>query len=73
MSLLKNYANDILRSRATPLLIELSKKDLDLLCKGKVCGINISLAFAKQIYDSSLDNTSETNLIYIDANNAKKC
>lgn len=71
MSLLKNYANDILKSRATPLLIELSKKDLDLLCKGKVCGINISLAFAKQIYDSSLDNTSETNLIYIDANNAK--
>lgn len=71
MLLLENYVNDILKSRTTPLLIELSKKDLDLLCKGKVCGVNISLAFSKKIYDSKLKNSTETNLIYIDANNAK--
>lgn len=71
MLLLKNYAQDLLKSRTTPLLLELSKKDLDQMCNNGVSGINISLALAKEIYDSSLENTTETNLIYIDANYAK--
>lgn len=71
MSLFKNYQQDLLKSRITPLLIELSKQDLDSLCKDDVCGVTISLSVAKAIYDIPLKDTTETNLIYIDADNAK--
>ena len=71
MPLLKNYANDIVKSRTMPLLIELSKKDLDLICKDDVCGVNISLALAKELYDTPLKDTTETNIVFIDADNAK--
>lgn len=73
MPLLKNYQQDIIKSRTTPLLIELSKKDLDLMCKDDICGVTISLAVAKNIYDEPLKDKdiTETNLIYIDADDAK--
>jgi len=71
MPLLKNYANDIVKSRTMPLLIELSKKDLDLICKDNVCGVNISLALVKELYDTPLKDTTETNIVFIDADDAK--
>jgi len=70
--ILKNYQQDLQKSRTTPLLIELSKKDLDSLCnKDNKCGVTISLAVAKAIYDKPLKkDTKETNLIYIDGDSA---
>lgn len=61
----------MIKSKTTPLLLELSNEDLNLLCKDDVCGINISIALAKEIYDAPLQDTTETNLIFIDADNAK--
>ena len=71
MSLLKNFQNDLLKSRTTPLLMELSKKDLDSMCQNDVCGVNISLVVAKTVYDMPLKDTTETNIIYIDADESK--
>ena len=71
MPLLENYQNDLLKSRTTPLLIELSKKDLDTMCKDNVRGVIMSLVVAKAVYDTTLEDTTETNLIYIDADKAK--
>ena len=68
MTILKNYQEDLLKSRITPLLIELSKKDLNAFGDD---GYKLALVTAKELYDIPLKNTSETNLIYIDANNAK--
>ena len=52
MSLLANYTNDLFKSKTTPLLLKLSKKDLNSLCKNDVCGVTISLALAKEVYDN---------------------
>ena len=71
MPLLNNYQNDLLKSRTSPLFIELSKKDLDKICKDKQCGLLTSLAVAKAVYDAQLKDTTETNIIYIDADKAK--
>lgn len=70
MQLLTNYVQDLQKSKTTPLLIELSKKDLDQLCKESVCGVTMSIALAKELYDASLKDTTETNLIFIDADKA---
>jgi len=72
MHLVNSYKNDLLKSRRTPLLIELSKKDLNSICRDSICGVTISLAMAKAIYDLPLKdkNTKETNLIYIDTDKA---
>ena len=67
MNLLDNYKQDILASRKTPLLIELSRKDLNNLCQEDTCGLTISLAVAQELYDVLLSDTTETNIIYIDA------
>ena len=49
MQLLTNYKLDILQSRKIPLLIELSKKDLNGLCENDTSRPNISLAVAKEL------------------------
>ena len=68
MSILKNFQQDIIKSRTTPLLIELSKKDLDAFGDK---GLDIALMTTKKIYDKSFeDRPNETNMIYIDGNNA---
>ncbi|RLA71813.1 MAG: hypothetical protein DRG78_24715, partial [Epsilonproteobacteria bacterium] len=71
MKVLEKYKKDILKSRKTPLIIELSKKDLDSISKNDVCGVTISLVVAKAIYDSPLKDTTKTNLIYLDGDNTK--
>lgn len=70
MPLLRNYANDIIKSRTTPLLIELSKNDLDAMCKGDVCGLEVSLGVAKELYDAPLKGANETNIVFIDGSKA---
>ncbi|MDF1883990.1 ATP-binding protein [Sulfurimonas sp. SAG-AH-194-C21] len=66
MPLLSNYYQDILKSRNTPLLIELSKDDLSKFGKN---GFQLAYYTAQKIYDRPLatQNTKETNIIYLDA------
>ncbi|MCD4667711.1 MAG: ATP-binding protein, partial [Sulfurimonas sp.] len=67
MQILENYIKDIFNSRTTPLLIELSKDDLDSICLNGVCGLNISLATAREVYDNDeVRKRKETNVIFID-------
>ncbi len=68
MQLLKNYQLDILKSRTTPLLIELSKTDLNKFGEN---GINLSFFTAQKLYDIPLENEDETNIIFIDGDKAK--
>ena len=63
MPLLKNYQQDILKSRITPLLIELSKTDLNKLGKDS---LNLSFFTAQKLYDIPLENEDGTNLVFID-------
>ncbi len=65
MQIKKNYRNDIIKSRQTPLLIELSKKDIDALHKDD--GLNYALLVAKKIYNKPLEDKKSTNIIFIDS------
>lgn len=64
MALLKKYIDHLKKSKITPTLIELSKKDLKQLCVDDSCGYVVALAGATEIYD-------ETNIIFIDATKAQ--
>jgi hypothetical protein len=61
MKIINNYNEDILKSLSTPLLIELSKNDLNA-----IGGYNKSYWYTQEIYDNSLKNKTETNVIFID-------
>ncbi len=63
--LLKNYANDIIKSMHQPLLIELSEKDIQSFGHK---GYEKSILVANEIYNKSLENKYKysTNLLFID-------
>jgi len=73
MTLVKNYQVDLQKSKTTPLLIELSKQDLNKLCRDDICGLNIAIDSARAIYDGvdELKNSTQSNIIYLDANKIK--
>jgi len=73
MPLIENYNIDLQKSRTTPLLIELTKKDLDGFCINGILGLNIAIDSAKAIYDGvdELKNSTQSNIIYLDANKIK--
>jgi hypothetical protein len=80
----KNYQEDLIKSRKTPILIELNKKDLNRFSEDFKDGLtelkketvdsfnNLDIAVAtltaKEIYDSFIKNKNSTNLIFIDTN-----
>ena len=68
MNLIENYKNDLSKSKNKSLLLELSKRDLDSLCIGEVCGISASIIFAKELYDKEIN---KTNIIFIDCDEVK--
>jgi len=63
MKLLKYYQQDLLKSRTTPLLIELSKVDMNKFGKNS---FELSFFTAQMLYDKEISDTGETNFIYID-------
>ena len=64
MKIKQNYQQDIIKSKTTSLLIELSKKDLNNFDDTQ--GLNYSINIAKKIYNHPISNLSETNMIFID-------
>lgn len=75
MSILENYQNDLIKSRYTPLLIELTNKDLDLFQSSndlnKSDTKNIAYLLAKKVYDDNI-TIKKTNILYIDTNSSNE-
>ncbi|CDU08802.1 tetratricopeptide repeat protein [Vibrio coralliirubri] len=66
---IKNYLSDIETSKNTPLLIELSKKDLDVFSQslGNKSSIQFPIIASKQLYDKKHEGSSYSDVITIDA------
>lgn len=66
-ALLKNYLQDLEKSKNRPLLIELAKSDLDTFSDNK--NLLLPLVSAKNIYDKNLSN-NKTNIINLDGDSS---
>ena len=75
IDILENYQNDLIKSRYTPLLIELTNKDIDLFQSSndlnKSDTKNIAYLLAKKVYDDNI-TIKKTNILYIDTNSSNE-
>jgi hypothetical protein len=73
IQLINNYQADLLKSQNTPLLIELTLKDINSFNKqlANNAEANIPFLLAQKIYDKDLTNNS-TNIIAIDGDNCQQ-
>ena len=75
IDILENYQNDLIKSRYTPLLIELTNKDLDLFQSSndlnKSDTKKIAYLLAKKVYDDNI-TIKKTNILYIDTNSSNE-